>query len=53
MCNCRKIADEVAMTGHYYVVVPDFFHGDPYNDSRILSEWLKSHSPASVHIVLP
>ncbi|TKW08188.1 hypothetical protein SEVIR_6G012700v4 [Setaria viridis] len=41
----RKIADEVAMTGHYYVVVPDFFHGDPYNDSRILSEWLKSHSP--------
>ncbi|CAL5003127.1 unnamed protein product [Urochloa decumbens] len=41
----RKIADKVAMTEHYYVVVPDFFHGDPYNDSRILSEWLKSHSP--------
>ncbi|CAL5011337.1 unnamed protein product [Urochloa decumbens] len=39
-----KIADKVAAEG-YYVLVPDFFHGDPYNDSKILSEWIKSRSP--------
>lgn len=42
----RKIADQVAAKG-YYVVVPDFFHGDPYTDSKILSEWIKSHSPVT------
>lgn len=28
-------------------MVPDFFHGDPYNDSKSLSEWIKSHSPVT------
>ncbi|KAL5697501.1 carboxymethylenebutenolidase [Ranunculus cassubicifolius] len=43
--NLRKLADKVAGSG-CYVVVPDFFHGDPYepeNVERPLPVWLKSH----------
>ncbi|RLM98633.1 endo-1,3 [Panicum miliaceum] len=45
--NLRKIADKVALSG-YFVVVPDFFHGDPYvpeNAERPIPEWLKLHTP--------
>ncbi|KAJ1262781.1 hypothetical protein BS78_09G136300 [Paspalum vaginatum] len=45
--NLRKIADKVALSG-YYVVVPDFLHGDPYapeNAERPLPVWRKSHDP--------
>ncbi|TVU19286.1 hypothetical protein EJB05_35426, partial [Eragrostis curvula] len=45
--NLRKIADKVASSG-YFVVVPDFFHGDSFvleNAERPLSVWLKSHPP--------
>ncbi|KAJ1262780.1 hypothetical protein BS78_09G136200 [Paspalum vaginatum] len=45
--NLRKIADKVASSG-YFVVVPDFFHGDPYapeNAERPIPEWIKSHAP--------
>ncbi|KOM44361.1 hypothetical protein LR48_Vigan05g196600 [Vigna angularis] len=43
----RKIADKVADNG-YYVLVPDFLHGDPYdpkNVSRPTRVWLKDHEP--------
>ncbi|GAB4843477.1 hypothetical protein Ancab_013438 [Ancistrocladus abbreviatus] len=43
--NLRKLADKVAAAG-FYVVVPDYFHGDPYvpeNLERPLPVWLKDH----------
>ncbi|XP_058076418.1 endo-1,3;1,4-beta-D-glucanase-like [Magnolia sinica] len=41
----RKLADKIAVSG-FYVVVPDFFYGDPYNPNdpkRPMVEWLKDH----------
>ncbi|KAK7292369.1 hypothetical protein RIF29_08147 [Crotalaria pallida] len=43
--NLRKLADKVAAAG-FYVVVPDFFNGDPYNPEnpdRPLLVWIKDH----------
>ncbi|XP_061345525.1 endo-1,3;1,4-beta-D-glucanase-like [Gastrolobium bilobum] len=42
----RKLADKVAAAG-YYVVVPDFFNGDPFdfdNVNRPLPVWIKDHA---------
>ncbi|CAH9051639.1 unnamed protein product [Cuscuta epithymum] len=41
--NLRAIADKVAASG-YYVVVPDFFYGDPYvPGSKPMGVWIQSH----------
>ena len=45
----RKLADKVAAAG-YYVVVPDFLDGEPYNPenpNRPLPVWLKDHGTVS------
>ncbi|KAL0458061.1 UNVERIFIED_CONTAM: 1,4-beta-D-glucanase [Sesamum latifolium] len=46
--NLRKLADKVAAAG-FYVVVPDFFCGDPYdpdNASKPLPVWKSLHEQA-------
>ncbi|KAL3356206.1 hypothetical protein AABB24_017074 [Solanum stoloniferum] len=43
--NLRKLSDKVAAAG-YYVVVPDFFYGDPYTMEKTLSIWIQSHGTA-------
>ncbi|GLJ30977.1 hypothetical protein SUGI_0618470 [Cryptomeria japonica] len=49
--NLRKLADKVAACG-YYVVVPDYFRGDPYVRATTgdpvanQPEWLSRHRPA-------
>ncbi|XP_058759261.1 endo-1,3;1,4-beta-D-glucanase-like isoform X2 [Vicia villosa] len=43
----RNLADRVAAAG-YYVVVPDYFNGDPFdpdNLDRPLPIWMKEHRP--------
>ncbi|KAK9933504.1 hypothetical protein M0R45_020701 [Rubus argutus] len=44
--NLRKLADKVAAAG-FFVVVPDFFYGDPYvpatDGSLSIFDWLKGH----------
>ncbi|KAM7257227.1 hypothetical protein ACFE04_012968 [Oxalis oulophora] len=44
----RKLADKVAAHG-FFVVVPDFFYGDPIIEIKPefdIQSWLKNHSPA-------
>ncbi|KFK39658.1 hypothetical protein AALP_AA3G272500 [Arabis alpina] len=43
--NLRALADKVAASG-FYVVVPDYFYGDPYdpsNQERSITVWIKDH----------
>ncbi|XP_010466706.1 PREDICTED: endo-1,3;1,4-beta-D-glucanase [Camelina sativa] len=43
--NLRALADKVAASG-FYVVVPDYFCGDPYdpsNQERPIQVWIKDH----------
>ncbi|GKE34714.1 endo-1,3;1,4-beta-D-glucanase-like protein, partial [Tanacetum coccineum] len=41
----RQLAEKVAAAG-FYVVVPDFFYGDPYVPETPLSSWFPNHQPA-------
>ncbi|KAM0954229.1 putative dienelactone hydrolase, alpha/Beta hydrolase [Dioscorea sansibarensis] len=44
--NLRKLADKVAAAG-FYVVVSDFFHGDPYVPEVVpISTWIQAHGTA-------
>ncbi|PWA46983.1 alpha/Beta hydrolase fold protein [Artemisia annua] len=40
----RQVADKVAAAG-FYVVVPDFFYGDPWLPEKPLASWLPNHQP--------
>ncbi|KAF3782086.1 Endo-1-3-1-4-beta-D-glucanase [Nymphaea thermarum] len=41
----RKLADKIAASG-LFVVVPDYFYGDPYVPEKCaIPEWLKIHGP--------
>ncbi|KAI3995049.1 hypothetical protein MKX01_020821 [Papaver californicum] len=40
--NLRKLADKVASAG-YYVIVPNFFHGDPFTPEKNLMIWYQFH----------
>ncbi|XP_026390886.1 endo-1,3;1,4-beta-D-glucanase-like isoform X2 [Papaver somniferum] len=40
--NLRKLADKVAAAG-YYVVAPNFFHGDPFTPEKNLMYWYQFH----------
>ncbi|KAG9457426.1 hypothetical protein H6P81_001934 [Aristolochia fimbriata] len=44
--NLRKLADKIAAAG-FCAVVPDFFHGDPFDPAKHINreEWMKSHQP--------
>ncbi|ERN12385.1 hypothetical protein AMTR_s00025p00111790 [Amborella trichopoda] len=42
--NLRKLADKVATAG-YFVIVLDYFYGDPYVSGSPIQEWIKSHMP--------
>ncbi|KAH7679541.1 putative hydrolase related to dienelactone hydrolase protein [Dioscorea alata] len=46
--NLRKFADKVAASG-FFVVVPDFFYGDPFvlddDAERTRPIWLQAHTP--------
>ncbi|XP_051193973.1 endo-1,3;1,4-beta-D-glucanase [Lolium perenne] len=41
--NLRNIADKVALSG-YFVVVPDFFHGNAYVPGDDVHVWIKEHT---------
>ncbi|KAM0835873.1 hypothetical protein ACQ4PT_062671 [Festuca glaucescens] len=41
--NLRNIADKVASSG-YFVVVPDFFHGNAYVPGDDVHVWIKEHT---------
>lgn len=50
----RKLADKIAAAG-FYVVVPDFFYGDPYspdNAEKTIHVWLQEHGTVNLELML-
>lgn len=50
----RSLADKVAASG-FYVVVPDYFHGDPFDPSqqeRPIPVWIKDHGAVRFLILI-
>lgn len=50
----RKLADKIATAG-FFVVVPDYFYGDPYKPDdakRPIPVWVKDHDPVSILLLL-
>ncbi|KAF3489516.1 hypothetical protein F2Q69_00053647 [Brassica cretica] len=53
--NLRALADKVGASG-FYVVVPDYFYGDPFdasNQERPISLWIKDHGAVCSFILNP
>ena len=51
----RALADKVGASG-FYVVVPDYFYGDPFdasNQERPISLWIKDHGAVCSFILNP
>ena len=50
LCPLREMADYISSKG-FYVVAPDFFHGDPVSETLTPEKrtaWMKQHAPVRI-----